>query len=93
MAPPSTLMISSGQAEFLRDGERHGRGDRWAQAFLGFLFDTGMGVPQDYVTAHMWFNLAAATADTYAINRDEIAARMTPAQVAEAQLAREWKPR
>ena len=48
----------------------------------------------------MWFNLAAAAAFTVekpnpaAENRDRVAARMTPAQVAEAQrIAREWKPK
>jgi hypothetical protein len=59
-------------------------------------------VPQDYVQAHMWFKLAASRSDASdkelsekAINsRDRIAARMTPAQIAEAQkLAREWKPK
>ncbi len=39
------------------------------------------GVPQDYVQAHMWFNLAAATKAL-----DTVAKRMTPAQIAEAQL-------
>ena len=54
---------------------------------------------QDYVQAHMWYNLAAARMppgeerDTAVEIRDTIAKRMTPAQVAEAQrLAREWRP-
>ena len=49
---------------------------------------------QDYVLAHMWYNLAAAQdAGVAAKNRDRVAAKMTPAQIAEAQrLAREWKP-
>jgi uncharacterized protein len=47
----------------------------------------------------MWFDLAAAqltgSGKKLAVeNRDEIAARMTPAQIAEAQkLARKWKPK
>jgi TPR repeat protein len=50
------------------------------------------GVPQDYVIAHMWLSLAAAGGN-FTAERDFIAAKMTPAQVAEAQkLAREWKP-
>jgi TPR repeat protein len=54
----------------------------------------GQGVVQDYVSAHTWFNLAAAQGEEGAEkNRDIIARRMTPAQTAEAQkLAREWKP-
>jgi transposase len=47
------------------------------------------------VTAHMWFNLAAASGFSEAArNRDTLARQMTPAQIAEAQkLAREWKPK
>ncbi len=57
-------------------------------------------VPQDYVQAHMWFNLAASSFppgedhDIAVKNRDNVAKRMTPAQIAEAEkLAREWKPK
>ena len=70
-----------------------------AQGALGVMYDNGRGVPQDYAEAHKWFNLSAARAmekenrDTATKNRDIVAAKMTPAQVAEAQkLAREWKP-
>jgi TPR repeat protein len=70
-----------------------------AQNVLGEMSAEGKGVPQDYVTAHMWFNLSASRAteaedrDSAAKKRDELAAKMTPAQIAEAQrLAREWKP-
>jgi hypothetical protein len=59
------------------------------------MYGTGRGVTQDYVQAHMWFNLAAAQGRPNAENgRDRIARLMTPAQIAEAQkLAREWKPK
>jgi uncharacterized protein len=58
------------------------------------VYAEGHGVPRDYVTAHMWFNLVAVNGDKDAVKAlDEVAAKMTPAQVAEAQkLAREWKP-
>ncbi|MCZ6473807.1 MAG: hypothetical protein O6934_10240, partial [SAR324 cluster bacterium] len=51
------------------------------------------GIPQDYVQAHMWFNLAAHNGlEVAGKNRDFIATEMTPRQIAEAQrLAREWK--
>jgi TPR repeat protein len=51
-------------------------------------------VPQDYVLAYKWFNLAeTAGSQAVANNRDHAARLMTPAQIAEAQkLAREWKP-
>ncbi len=49
-------------------------------------------MPQDYVQAHMWFNLTAAQGDKDAAkNRDIVESKMTPADVSEAQrLAREW---
>ena len=64
------------------------------------MYANGRGVPQDYALAHMWFNLAASRATTAWLGpaavkgRDEVAAMMTPAQIAEAQrMAREWKPK
>ena len=58
----------------------------------------GLGVPQDYVQAHKWLYLAAPTLKNESHRnkavkeRDYVAARMTPAQIADAQkLAREWK--
>ncbi len=71
-----------------------------AQTSLGFMYGKGRGVPQDYVQAHMWYNLAASrlppgTDRNKAVkSRDILAAKMTPAQIAEAQrLAREWMPK
>ena len=67
-----------------------------AQGNLGFMYATGQGVPQDYVQAHMWFNLAASRStgedrETAVRNRDAVAGLMTPEDRSEAQrLAREW---
>ena len=76
------------------------QGDAVAQNNLGTMYDHGQGVPQDYAQAHMWYNLAASHAEDPATremavkNRDELAAKMTPSQIAEAQrLASEWKPK
>ncbi len=76
------------------------QGDASAQNNLGVMYKYGWGVPQDYVQAHTWYNLAAShwppgsNRDMAVKNRDIVAAKMTPAQVAEAQrLAREWKPK
>jgi len=71
------------------------QGHATAQYNLGDMYERGRGVPQDYIKAHMWFNLAGAKGNVQAVkNRDIIAAKMTPAQIAEAQrLAREWKPK
>ena len=65
------------------------------QQHLGIMLLYGLGAPRDYVQAHMWFNLAAAQGmDLAAQDRDMVAAVMTPAQTAEAQiLARAWRPR
>ena len=59
---------------------------------LGMLYATGLDVAVDLVTAHKWFNLAAArgsaSARTY---RVELAQEMTTDQISEAQKqAREW---
>ena len=57
-------------------------------------FVNGLGVPQDYVEAHKWLNLAAAWGNAEAADeRESLAAKMTPRQVAAAQeRARSWKP-
>jgi uncharacterized protein len=66
-------------------------GDRYAE---------GRTVPQDYVQAHKWFNLAGsgAAASEEALRdraigaRERVAAEMAPEQIAEAQrLARQWE--
>jgi TPR repeat protein len=64
-----------------------------AQNNLGAMYEKGQGVPQDYVHAHKWWNLAAAKGHKASRkNRDIIAKQMTPQQIAEAQrLARDWK--
>ena len=71
-----------------------------AQFNLGVAYEFGQGVPQDYIQAHMWLNLAASrytdpTDRAVAVKqRDLVAAKMTPAQIAEAQrLATAWKPK
>ncbi len=76
------------------------QGEVTAQYNLGVMYDNGQGVPQDYAQAHMWYNLAASrfppgeNRDIAVNNRDVVAERMTPAQIAEAQkLAREWRPK
>lgn len=70
------------------------QGSVQAQINLGAMYANGQGAPQDYIQAHMWLSLAAAKSETRAAElRDIVAAKMTAAQIAEAQkLAREWKP-
>jgi TPR repeat protein len=71
------------------------QGNARAQTNLGDMYANGRGVPQDYILAHMWFNLAAAQGDGDATKgRDMVEKKMTRAQIAEAQrLTREWKPK
>jgi TPR repeat protein len=71
------------------------QGNAAAQYNLGLMYEKSRGVAQDYVQAHMWYNLAAAKGEKRARKlRDSLAERMTPEQIAEAQrLAREWKPK
>jgi uncharacterized protein len=70
------------------------QGNDLAQRKLGLLYERGDGVPKDYVQAYMWYKLGAANGGkTAALQRDELAIRMTSDQLAEAKkLAREWKP-
>lgn len=63
------------------------------------MYGDGRGVLQDYIQAHMWFNLAAAGSgdddrEMAVRNRDLAAEKMTSEQITEAQrLAREWQPK
>ena len=68
-------------------------GNVFAQSILGDMYVEGHGVVQDYVQAHMWFNLGAAKGGNEARRRrDALAKKMTTAQIADAQkLARDWK--
>jgi TPR repeat protein len=78
-------------------------GNGFAQFTLGKMYEVGRGVPQDYVMAYMWYDLAIAsltvTKSSYRANltahdRDELARKMTPDQIALAQkLAHEWGPK
>ena len=66
-----------------------------AQVKLGHMYFEGRGVPQDYQGALRWYLLAATQGNAEAVQcRDEVAEKMTPVQIAEAQrLAREWEPK
>lgn len=70
-----------------------------AQINLGFMYETGQGVVQNFVLAHMWYNLASAQGlrpsgiDLAGESRDNIARKMTPQQIEQAQaLAAKWQP-
>ncbi len=69
-------------------------GDARAMLALGRLYEQGLGAPQNFVQAHMWFNLAAAQGSAEAAAaRSALTAQMTREQVATAQAgATAWKP-
>ena len=65
------------------------QGDAAGQNWLGLMYQEGRGVPQNYVYAHMWTNIA--TSDIFGFGQwtiyDE---EMTSSQIKEAkELARE----
>lgn len=77
---------------FLRAAEQ-GK-DYAAQYMLGLAYARGQGVAQNYVRAYMWLSLAAAKAQPFLKDRDIVAGRINPSQIAEAQkLATEWRPK
>lgn len=69
------------------------QGNVTAQDSLGVLYVNGEGVPQDYVQAYAWFNVAETNvpADDEGWHarlnrfRNEIAGQMSPADIAAAQ--------
>lgn len=57
-----------------------------AQLNLGAIYYLGQGVPQNYSQAYAWFSVAAANGIKDAIKlRDNLAAKLTPANLIEAQ--------
>ena len=70
------------------------QGNASAQYNLGVMYDNGQGVPQDYVLAHMWWNLSGSNGFKDAVtNRNIVEKKMSKQQIEKAQeLARNWKP-
>ena len=65
------------------------QGHAEAPYILGVMYADGRGVPQDYVEAHMWLNLAASrltgeARENAVRGRDGVAGRMTPDDLNEA---------
>lgn len=57
-----------------------------ALAKLGHMYGDGLGVPRDDVEAYKWFTLAFELGNREGlVGRDWITAKMTPAQISEAQ--------
>ena len=77
-------------AEWL--GKAAEQGDDVAQMTFGVMHVEGQGVPENLVEAHKWFSLAALQENKGAIKRlGDLAAEMSPEQIAEAeQAAQDW---
>jgi TPR repeat protein len=58
-----------------------------AQVMLARIYAEGLGVPVDYVLGYMWLNLARSNSADKQIEQrlEELAKKMTPEQVADAQ--------
>ncbi|MDB4044498.1 FKBP-type peptidyl-prolyl cis-trans isomerase, partial [Emcibacteraceae bacterium] len=73
-------------------------GNALAQAYHGFMYEKGRGVPEDYVLAYKWLNLAAAKGTEFGTHNERVKSskeavekKMTKQQIAEGQrLSREW---
>ena len=63
-----------------------------AKMKLGWMYANGKGVPQNYVMAHMFLNIAGANGDKYeAKHRGIVAKKMSSFQIEKAHdLARQW---
>ena len=71
-------------ARLYRAAAEQGNDD--AQFNLGRLYAEGVGVPRDLVEAYVWFGLAVAQGRRGAEERrHEVAAELTPEQLAEAE--------
>jgi TPR repeat protein len=50
------------------------------------MYYNGKGTPQDYIRAHMWWNLAASGNPEFAEARDGLTKWMTASDVSKAQM-------
>jgi TPR repeat protein len=73
-----------------------GQGHLAAQVNLGHIYSSGIAgfLASDYSQSLFWYVMAASQGDREAVKlRDELALKMTPAQIAETQkLVREFRP-
>ena len=71
-------------------------GNPRAQHGLGYMYYFGEGVPEDYVIAHMWFNIACAVSMNSALKsqsgsywgcseRDSVGIKLSASDITEAQ--------
>jgi uncharacterized protein len=70
------------------------QGDGMAETIVGNMYYYNHGVPLDWMSAYMWFSLAAAHGNSLgAFLLKQMTRKMTQREIAEAQKrVREWKP-
>jgi TPR repeat protein len=85
----------SGISEEFWDAANHGNPD--AQLIIGKNYEAGIGVPQDYVEAYFWLDIAASgkteimKPEDVAKLRDSIVSHLTPTVLLQTQeRARKW---
>lgn len=67
------------------------QGHARAQNNLGMLYRDGLGIPQDFVRAHMWYSVSAVTLsgidekETAMKEQDGVASQLTAGQLKKAQ--------
>jgi TPR repeat protein len=83
------------EVEAVREWHRAAeRGGRDSMEMLGVMYSAGIGVPQDYVEAYIWYSLSTALGNEDArTRRDEMAGKLPPDQLRGAQLeaGKRWK--
>ena len=70
------------------------QGNVTAQYNLGHMYVNGEGVPQEYVLAHLWWDICGFSGDKDCVkSRNLVEERMSKQQIEEAQeMASNWKP-
>ena len=93
--PPDTLPTPEalGAAAVAHFGRAAELGHPEAQLYMGHIYAEGLFVTRDRLEAFKWYQLAAWERNSLAAAAmDRLAARMTPAQLAEAKdMARAWE--
>ena len=60
-------------------------GNAGCQYQVGSMYYHGKGVPQDFVEAYAWFSVAARGWEFAVVQREEVAGKLTPEQLLQAQ--------
>lgn len=81
----AAYMVGAYSTAFKFWHERAANGSVTAQSNLGFMYENGYGTPQDFVSAHKWYNIAASNGDVTARDsRLRLTDEMSKLQLSEA---------